>query len=260
MSRHLDGTASGHPILAFLDVLEDRLDDIADVATWSLTADQTTEAITRLTTDLARLAEVESRLLLHARTLDVHGTAGMKSLATWLARATRMTPSEANAGVRLADALAGHEQTRQAVAEGAVLVEQALAITHAVDDLSDEHAGDRDRAEAHLIEQAAHHNAHQLATLGQRILETIDPDGADAHEAALLEAQEARARKKTQLKLRIDGDGLAHGSFTIPAAPGRDAQEGAPRPGRTQARACERGRRVLRLRQADPAEDGSGIL
>ncbi len=217
MSRHLDGTGSGHPILAFLDVLEERLDDIAEAATWSLNAAETTEAITRLTTDLARVAEVEARLLLHAKSVDVHGAAGMNSLAAWLARATRMTRGQANAKVRLAGALAAHDQTRAAVAAGAVLVEQAEAITKAVDDLGGDHAALRDQAEAHLIGAADRFDAHQLTTLGQRILETIDPAHADDHEATLLADQEARARKKTTFRMRTDADGLAHGSFTIPA-------------------------------------------
>ncbi len=76
---------------------------------------QTTAAITRLSADLARLAEVEARLLTHAQSLDVHGAAGMNSLAAWLAHTTRMTRGQANAKVRLAEALAAHDQTRAAV-------------------------------------------------------------------------------------------------------------------------------------------------
>ncbi len=86
------------------------------------------------------MAEVEARLLTHAQSLDVHGAAGMNSLAAWLAHTTRMTRGQANAKVRLAQALAAHDQTRAAVAAGAVLVEQAEAITKAVDDLGGDHA------------------------------------------------------------------------------------------------------------------------
>ncbi len=70
----------------------------------------------------------------------MHGAAGMNSLAAWLAHTTRMTRGAANAKVRLAQALAAHDQTRAAVAAGAVLVEQAEAITKAVDDLGGDHA------------------------------------------------------------------------------------------------------------------------
>ncbi len=217
MSRHLEGTGSGHPITRMLDVLDTALDDATEAPTWSLNAAQTADAISRLTTDLARLAEVEARLLTHAQGLDVHGAAGMNSLAAWLAHTTRMTRGQANAKVRLAQGLAAHDQTRAAVSAGDVLVEQAEAITKAVDDLGGDHASLRDQAEAHLIGEADRFDAHQLTTMGQRILETIDPAHADDHEATLLADQEARARKKTTFRMRTDPDGLAHGTFTIPA-------------------------------------------
>ena len=39
------------------------------------------------------------------------------------------------------------------------------------------------KAEAHLIDLAAHHDAKALQVLGRRLLEVIDPEAADAHEA-----------------------------------------------------------------------------
>ena len=216
MSRHLDDTGTGHPILGFLDLLESGLDDIAGAPAWSLNADETASAITRLVSDLARLAEVETRLLGQAQTLDLPGAIGARSLAQWLSRTTRLTAGEAGRRTRLATALAGHDQTRDAVAAGDVLPEQATVITAAVDDLDAGHVAARDAAEAFLIDQAATTDAHGLRTLGQRIFETVDPDGADAHEAALLERQEAQARKKTEFRLSHAGNGLWRGSFTLP--------------------------------------------
>ncbi len=60
MAKHLDDT-QGHPILRFLDVLERGLDEIAETPAWSLTTTETTQVVTRLEADLARLAEVEAR-------------------------------------------------------------------------------------------------------------------------------------------------------------------------------------------------------
>ncbi len=85
MSRHLDGTGSGNPITGFLDLLEAGLDEIAGAPAWSLDADETTAVITRIEADLARLAELESRALTQAKTLDLPGQIGAKSLAVWLA-------------------------------------------------------------------------------------------------------------------------------------------------------------------------------
>ena len=218
MNRHLDDIGTGHPILGFLDLLERGLDDIAETPAWSLNAAETSVAISRLVADLARLAELEARSLCQAKTLDLPGEIGARSLSSWLAKQTRMTGGEAARRIRLAKTLNTHPQTKQAVATGAVLPEQAAVIGQAVDRLDDEYAGERDEAEAYLLDKAAEFDANKLAELGRRLFEVIDPDGADEHEAKLLAKQEARARKLTEFRLWTDPDGLSHGKFTLPAA------------------------------------------
>jgi cell division protein FtsB len=216
MSRHLDGTGTGHPILACLDVLEAELDAIKDAPAWSLNAEETEAAITRLAGDLARLAEVETRLLGQAEALDLPGQLGARSLSDWLARTTRMTKSEAGRRTKLAKTLSAHDQTRQAVARGDVLPEQATAITAAVEDLDDDLAAEKDTAEQHLIEQAAHFDAYELRRLGEKLFEVLDPETAEAREAKRLADLEAEARKKAEVKFRNGGDGTIRGNFVLP--------------------------------------------
>ena len=216
MSRHLDGTGTGHPVLCFLDLLEQGLDQITGTPAWSLNAEETTAAITRLTSDLARLAEVETRLIGQVEALDLPGVMGARSTAAWLARTTRMTNGEAGRRTKLAKTLSAHDQTRQAVARGDVLAEQATAITDAVDDLDDDLQSDKDLAEEHLIEQAAHFDAHELRRLGEKLCEVLDPETAEAREAKRLAEQEERARKKTEVRFRHGGDGTIRGSFVLP--------------------------------------------
>ncbi len=50
------------------------------------------------------------------------------------------------------------------------------------------------------------------------VITRLDPDHADEHEAKLLARQEARARKRTEFRMWNDGEGLAHGRFTLPEA------------------------------------------
>lgn len=76
------------------------------------------------------------------------------------------------------------------------------------------------QAETHLVAAAAHHDAKALRILGKRLLEVVAPDEADAHEARLLEAEEARAAQATRLTLVDDGHGQVHGRFTIPTLAG----------------------------------------
>ncbi len=133
-------------------------------------------------------------------------------------RTTRLTPGEANRRTKLTETLNQHDRTREAVAKGEVLPEQALVIGAAVAELSDEYAEQRGPAEEHLLEKAAEFDAHQLRELGKRLVAVIDPEAADAYEAKKLEEQEARARKKTEFRMWDDGNGLAHGRFTLPEA------------------------------------------
>jgi hypothetical protein len=216
MSRHLDGTGTGHPILGFLDLLEAGLDQVTDTPARSLNAEEATQVITRLSADLARLAELEARSLTQAESLDLPGQLGARSLSDWLARTTRMTKSEAGRRTKLAKTLATHDQTRQAVARGEVLPEQATAITTAVDDLDDDLAAEREVAEKHLIEQAAHFDAYELRRLGEKLFEVLDPETAEAREAKRLAEQEERARKKAEITFRNGGDGTIRGNFVLP--------------------------------------------
>ena len=76
------------------------------------------------------------------------------------------------------------------------------------------------KAEAHLVAEAAHHDAQGAAVLGKRLLEVIAPDQADAHEAKLLEREEAEAAQACRLTMTDDGHGKMHGRFTLPTVHG----------------------------------------
>ncbi len=101
------------------------------------------------------------------------------------------------------------------MARGHMLAEQAGVITTAIDTLPED-PDVRDRYEKHLVGLAEHHDAKALRVLGRHILEVVDPDAADAHEAALLEKQEREAAKKTRFSVREVGDGTWQGRFTLP--------------------------------------------
>ncbi|WP_137292944.1 HNH endonuclease signature motif containing protein [Nocardioides dongxiaopingii] len=218
MSKHPGDHRDGHPVARFVALLETELAALVESPTWSLDVAATADLVPRLAGLVAGVQELEARVVGHAGVLDLPGSIGARSLAAWLARVTRVTGAEASRKARLAGDLAAHQATRVAMAEGHVHGEQAKVIAAAVDDLDGDHLAWRGKAEAHLVGEAVHHDAHDLKTLGRRILETLDPDQADEHEARLLEAEEARARKRTALTMWDDGEGLAHGRFTLPSA------------------------------------------
>ena len=51
-----------------------------------------------------------------------------------------------------------------------------------------------EKAERHLLDLAADHDAKALKHLGRHILEVACPEAADAHQAALLERRNATPR------------------------------------------------------------------
>jgi len=209
-------TRSGHPIAMLAARLHEDLDAVSDVATWSLNPAETRDLLVQITRATARLAEVEARVLTHADAIEAGVSTGATSTATWLAHTTKQTRSTAHRKTHLAKALDTHDATREALGRGDLHVEQAAVIAHAVEQLPDD-AAVRDLCEKHLITLAEHHDAKELKILGRRVLEVVDPDLADAHEAALLEAEEKKAAKETSLRMHDDGYGQVHGRFTLPS-------------------------------------------
>ena len=169
----------------------------------------------------ARLNGVEATVAAEAQTRHVEDRSGATSTAVWWANETRMTRVEATRKTKLAHALdtEQHEPVRAALTAGDLLPDQASVIVHAVDALPDEiDPATRAQAEAFLLAQAADHDAKALRILGRRLLEVVDPETADAHEAALLAKEEAQAYETASLTMVDDGHGKTHGRFTLPTA------------------------------------------
>jgi hypothetical protein len=98
--------------------------------------------------------------------------------------------------VKLAAALTTGTRARDALAAGDLVVEQARVIVEAVDKLP-KHLGRDVAREAHLVGEAAHHDARALRILGRRLLEVVAPEEADAYEAERLADEEAAALAAT---------------------------------------------------------------
>ncbi|MDO9457220.1 DUF222 domain-containing protein, partial [Nocardioides sp.] len=206
MTQHTATPGSDHPIEAFLCTVADELKGLADVAVWSMDEATTDRVVVLAAKVAAGVAEVEARVIGQAGVLDRPGAAGCRILKSWLRLTTNVTGRTASAKVKLAAALSAWEPTRSATARGDLHAEQAHAIADKLA-LLDEHvtAHDKQRAEAFLLAEAADHDADALAHLGHEIYQRLDPEGADAREAAALQRQEARARKKTRFSMGDDG-------------------------------------------------------
>jgi hypothetical protein len=195
------------------------LDAAADTPVWSMEPAETAVTLVEVSRLKSRVAELEARIAAHADELQVGHDVGATSTANWLAHQTKETRPAAARTVRLGYDLATHDVVRDALAHGDLRVDQARAIIRAVQALPDDLDPDLViKAERHLVAAAQEHDARTLTILGRRLLEVVAPDLADAHEADLLEKEEAKAAQATRLTMSDDGHGKVHGRFTLPTA------------------------------------------
>ena len=169
----------------------------------------------------AQLSELKARLVSHAGAVDLPAQSAAKSTAHWLAHRATMTAAQARRTTTMATGLEQHGHPRAALVAGRIHLEQAEVILRALADLPDGlDLLTLERAECHLLAEAAHHDAKALRTLGRRLLEVIDPDAAEAQEAQVLEREERDAQAAARLVMWDDGHGKVHGRFTLPALEG----------------------------------------
>ncbi|MCW2793912.1 MAG: nuclease [Nocardioides sp.] len=213
-----------HQVAATVERLHAELDSVSQASVWSMGHDEFAQTLTELTRLRARVEELELRVAAGAHRADIGAHVGATSTASWWAHASRQTPAEAHRRMRLARSLDwDHERTGDALAAGELVLEQARVIVDAVDALPSDLVDPElvQRAEAHLVGLAREHDARALKILGARILDHLAPEVAEAHERAVLEAEEARAAQRTRLTLADDGHGGCHGRFTLPTAQGQ---------------------------------------
>ncbi len=215
-----------HPVTAFAGRLVARLDEVAGVATWSMTPAEQRTALVDLARAKAQLAALELRVLAEADRAGAGDITAAASAADWVAIETRQTRPVVRADLKLAQAVERLEVLGAAMGTGTVNPAQARAIVRALDRLpgTGEFAvtpEQRVAAERHLVDLAADYDAKALAVLGQRIFEVIAPEIAERFEGKTLEAMEAAALRRTTLELREDDEGTCHGRFRIPALHGQ---------------------------------------
>ncbi len=220
----MDGTAGAtevrrdHVISRFTGAVLDAFDRVADAPAWSMSAEEQRRTLVELDRLGTMVSELGLRVLAAADEAKVGDDSGASSTAAWLAHTTRQNRSHTSGQVRLAQALdARFGATRLALSQGRLNLDQAKVIISCVDDLPDD-VGPTwlERAESHLIEQAALVDAKTLRILGRRIFEVLDPEAADEREGRKLEEEERRAREKTRLSMRDNGDGTHSGTFKLP--------------------------------------------
>jgi Domain of unknown function (DUF222) len=221
------------------------IDACVSASVWSLPDPELIASLDAVHQAQQRLAAVQLTLV---RELDARGVAvtqGASSTPVWLRERLRMSIRSAHRLVRLAAALdRAPGVLREALAAGAVTVEQAQVIAAAVTALPDEvGSAVLDKATATLVDLAGQHEPRTLGGLGERILAVVAPEAAEEAERQALERAERRAFRDRYLSLTDTGDGAVriHGRLgTEAAATVRAALDPLCVPGRLTAAGDER--------------------
>lgn len=133
-------------------------------------------------------------------------------LTSWLPATERATRREAHRLVGQGRDLGRYPTLAEATLAGTVGFEQATAISGVLTRLGDDLTGGQTAdAEAVMVGYAREFDARGLACLTRRLVEVIDPEGADQREGQRLERDARSARAARHLDFYSDG----HGSTLI---------------------------------------------
>ncbi|HSV64961.1 MAG TPA: DUF222 domain-containing protein, partial [Mycobacteriales bacterium] len=162
-----------------------------DARLWGLSDAQVDELLVRVH---QQLGQITGTLLLPlVREAESRGLAAAHdapSMTAWLRDSLNVRPGEAGRLLRLARDLDGDlPETAAALADGAISVEHAQVIAEAVRALPAETPAEtRVAAERELVAHSGTFNPDEVALLGRRVLDVVDPD----HGEELLRRQAER--------------------------------------------------------------------
>ncbi len=185
----------------------------------SLPGGEVESALAELAALEAQVAALRLAVLVEADRRRLAEVTGAADTSAWAARLTGSNRAVISGGLWLARRLEEcYDHTRVAFARGQISVDQVRVIVKAADRLPAQvSAAQRAEPEAGMVAKAVGGlNPRRLRLAGRRMLERIDRELADRHEADPLEDEEERAEVETWLSLHDNGDGTFSGRFTIP--------------------------------------------
>jgi len=172
---------------------------------WGLSDAQVGDLLVRVHRQVGQMAG--TLLLPLVREAESRGLAAAHeapSMTAWLRDALNVRPAEAGRMLRLAKALDGDlPETAAALADGAISVEHAEAVRALP---AETPAETRAAAERELVARSGTFNPDEVALLGRRVLDVVDPDHGD--ELLRRQAEREAAEAYTRRDLRICPAGL----------------------------------------------------
>ncbi|NJC84683.1 DUF222 domain-containing protein [Planosporangium mesophilum] len=187
-------------------VLARALEECRAVSVWALCGQAAVDALDLLEAHAGWVGAMRFELIRGVDASGIPAAQGATSTVGWLRERHRLLPGAASKQVRLAAALDREcPVTAGALAAGAVNVDQAWVIADAVAKLPAEY---RARADEYLVGLGGEFGPKELAGLGERVLEVVAPEEAEARALAALERAEERAYVGRELRLSpLPGEG-----------------------------------------------------
>jgi hypothetical protein len=168
------------------------LDECRTQAVFGLSIDELVSCVDDMHTVIQQATAVQLTLVRQVDARQVAAAMGATSTVAWLRDRHRISGGAASRLVKVAravDADAG-SPVAEALAAGAVNIDQVQVITDAVAKLPIEH---RPAGEEHLLGEAGTFGPRELGRLGQRIFEVVAPEEAQKQALDELERAERRA-------------------------------------------------------------------
>lgn len=203
----MQAVPSEHPITRASAAIDAALKSVTDANPVFMTTEDKTRSLHELARLESRLAELRLRVM--ATSEDVADGAAARDIGAWFAFQTRTDLTTARAEARLAYALDRHHPcVARGLREGEVTLPQARVIVRALEALPDDVPAETvAEAEVFLCTKATEFGPRELARLGNRVLDVVAPEIAEAAEARRLADLERHASERTRLTMRRLGDG-----------------------------------------------------
>lgn len=192
---------------------------VTEIPVGSLGRDELPEVLSELAILEARVGALKLDVLAEADRRRVADETGDTGTDAWAAKLTGTTRAVMSGGIWLANLLRSkYDATREAFAAGGINEAQARVIVRAAEDLPAAVTREqRIAAEAGLVAKAVNGmNARRLRQAARRMLDRINRELADKHEAGQLKKEERKAENETWMQLCDNGNGTFSGRFTIP--------------------------------------------
>jgi len=201
----MDSTTLTRPVVtdvhAAVELMAAAVDGLGSV--WQLGDGDVGSGLSALVRLQSSVAAVQAVLLAEAETRDLKAATRAPTLVRWLGDRFQLSRADANARVRAAEALGRHALVTDALAAGAVTVEQADVLTRVLDTVDampwvDE--GERTGAGRFLVAQCDALTPRDLERAGQALVEALTgaPSEDDPADAEALAREQQRAEAEAQ--------------------------------------------------------------